>query len=149
MLPSSLQSKRGFFLGVLSLISLLNINCNFANAVDASTKSTAAAKTSVSSPGRRSTLNLNTGEAVMLQLDRDATDVIIGNSKVANVSIISPRVVLVTPVAKGITNMVIFDKTSNTVIENAELRVDIAPKTITIWRGMQGTDYECGRRGCR
>lgn len=83
------------------------------------------------------------GRAVRVPLAAAAADVVVGDPKIADVTVVSPTVLFVSGKAFGSTNLVVLDRTGRTIFDG---RVQVplhADGQVSISRGAKAATYFC------
>ena len=114
--------------------------------------------------------DLVTGQAQLLILEQEATDVVIGNPNLVTVSLVDPTTLLLTPTASGVTNLIVLDNKSKEIVLQALVRVDVrvmnpragaalarptvgkdalnSAASVRVFRGLDDATYECFQSYC-
>lgn len=85
---------------------------------------------------------------VRLPLSGSAAEVVVGSPKYLDVTVVSPRTVLVHGKALGVTNLIIYDGAGRTVYNERIAVVAHAGEEVSVFRGKQTEDFVCSG-GCR
>ncbi len=82
-------------------------------------------------------------EATLIRLDHDATQLIVGNPAIADVSAQSPRLLVVTGKSYGATNLIALDSEGHEIF-NARLAVNEGDKRqVTLFKGTMRQSLHC------
>jgi Flp pilus assembly secretin CpaC len=109
-----------------------------AAAIAAQTAPQAAAQ----QPASDSVIMARLDEATLFKLPERAGTIVIGNPLIADVSIHSGGVAVVTPKGNGVTNVVVLDHGGAVLMEKA-IVVTSPPQIVFVYRGPSRTTYSC------
>jgi Flp pilus assembly secretin CpaC len=82
-------------------------------------------------------------QSQLLRLPRPATEIIIGNPAIADISVQSGNLLVVTGKTFGITNMIVLDSDRNVVWEARVMVKRDEAKVVNLQRGTQRQSYNC------
>jgi len=82
-------------------------------------------------------------EASLLKLERPASEVIIGNPSIADVSVQNGRLLVVTGKSFGVTNLIVVDEKGNQILDrNISVGID-NKRYVTVHKGRNRASYHC------
>lgn len=82
-------------------------------------------------------------EASLVRLERPATEVIIGNPSIADVSVQSGRLLVVTGKSFGVTNLIVVDEKGKQILsKNVSVGID-NKRYVTVHKGRNRASYHC------
>lgn len=85
-------------------------------------------------------------EAILVRLDKQASDVIIGNPSIADVSVQNGRLLVVTGKTFGITNIIILDSQGQEILsEKVHVQTD-QKRLVRVFKGKSRASYDCAPR---
>lgn len=88
-------------------------------------------------------LNIKIDQAELVRLDRPAAEIIIGNPSIADVSVQSGRILVVTGKSTGLTNMIVLDGNGKEIYEkNIVVAVD-SKRFVAVNKGTARETYSC------
>ena len=88
-------------------------------------------------------VNVVVDEASLLRLERPAAEIIIGNPSIADVSVQSGKVLVVTGKSFGETNLIVLDAQGKAIIDR-KVSVQQSPRgLVTMYRGSSKASYYC------
>ena len=88
-------------------------------------------------------VNVSIDEASMLRLQRPAAEIIIGNPSIADVSVQSGKVLVVTGKSFGETNLIVLDAEGKAII-NRKVSVQQNERgLVSVYRGTERASYYC------
>jgi len=82
-------------------------------------------------------------QSQLVRLSRPATDIIIGNPAIADISVQSGNLLVVTGKTFGITNMIVLDADRNVIEERRVLVKRDEAKVVNLQRGTERQSYNC------
>lgn len=88
-------------------------------------------------------LVVNYDQSQLLKLSRPASEIIIGNPAIADVTVQSGNLLVVTGKTFGITNMIVLDHDRNVIQEQRILVKRDEAKVLNLIRGRQRQSYNC------
>lgn len=107
----------------------------------------AALVAGVASPAAGETLEIVLDKTGWLNLDRAAGSVVVGKAEVADVTVDSPRLLLITGKSVGETNLLVLDGQGREIVSLDVIVVPEAERHVTINRGAGAvTTWSCGPR---
>lgn len=83
------------------------------------------------------------GQAVRLPLRGPAADVVVGDPKIADVTVVSPTALFVSGRGFGVTNLVVLDVLGRTLFNGRILVPAVDPGQITVQRGRESRAVFC------
>lgn len=89
------------------------------------------------------TLDVRIDEALLIRLDRDAAQVIVGNPSIADVAVQGARLLVVTGKSYGSTNVIALDGEGHEILS---ARLGVAPndtRLVTVYRGTLRQSLHC------
>jgi len=90
-----------------------------------------------------SSLNVNVDQARLIRLEKHSSEVIIGNPSIADVSVQSSKVLVLTGKSAGLTNLIVLDGRGNEVLnEKIYVKADDV-RQVTLSRGANRETYTC------
>ncbi len=95
---------------------------------------------------RAAPLSVPVNHSVRLPVSGRAASVVVGNSKVADVTVVDSRTLFVTGKAAGSTDVMVVDPLGRTVFAGDILVVMGGGKSVTVHRGVQRADLACDPR---
>ncbi len=88
-------------------------------------------------------LNVKIDQAELVRLDKPGAEVIIGNPSIADVSVQSGRILVVTGKSTGLTNIIVLDGNGREIYEkNIVVAVD-SKRHVAVNRGIARETYSC------
>ena len=92
-------------------------------------------------------LTVELDHSARIQLAGSASSVIVGNPRIADVTVVNDRTLFVSGRGHGVTDVIVVDALGRTIY-NGQISV-IAPRDgqVRVWRGTQATEMACGA-GC-
>lgn len=95
------------------------------------------------SPGRDQTLNIALDEARIVKAPERVVTIVVGNPLIADVSLQSGGLMVITGKGYGNTNLIALDRSGNALLEK-NLRVQ-GPRdhVMTVYRGIERETYNC------
>lgn len=85
-------------------------------------------------------------EAKLVHLDQPATEVIIGNPSIADISVQNGQMLVVTGKSFGVTNLIVLDAQGKEVL-NRNVRVSTSKvQTVRLHKGINRFSYDCATR---
>lgn len=88
-------------------------------------------------------LRVEIDQATLVTLDKPGTEVIIGNPSIADVSVQSGRVLVLTGKSVGLTNLIVLDATGKQIYgEKVSVSAD-AQQLVTVNKGVSRETYSC------
>ena len=99
----------------------------------------------VSMPGHVAAagFTVNLDQAKVIKIPERTTTVIIGNPLIADVSVQSGGMIVVTGKGYGITNLIALDNRGNTLMEEAIEVQGPSEQIVTMYRGVERESYSC------
>lgn len=88
-------------------------------------------------------LNVKIDQAKLVRLDKSGAEVIIGNPSIADVSVQSGRLLILTGKSIGLTNMIVLDGSGNVVLETKIHVGSDGKKLISVNKGAAHETYSC------
>jgi len=88
-------------------------------------------------------LNVKIDQAELVRLDRPGAEVIIGNPSIADVTVQSGRLLIVTGKSAGLTNLIVLDGSGDLVMERNVYVGSDAKNLVTVNRGVSRGSYSC------
>jgi len=85
-------------------------------------------------------------EARLLRLDRPGTEVIVGNPSIADVSVQSGKVLVITGKSFGMTNLIVLDGKGEEVLSRKVRVATDGKRMVTLHKGMQRQTLDCQTR---
>jgi Flp pilus assembly secretin CpaC len=102
-----------------------------------------AAAALAAAPAKAEDLIVNYDQSQLLQLPRPASEVIIGNPTIADVSVQAGNLLVVTGKTFGITNIIALDSERNIIKEQRVLVKRDEVKVVNLLRGANRQSYNC------
>lgn len=94
-------------------------------------------------PARAAEFRVDIDQAKLIRLDKAGTEVIVGNPSIADVSVQSGRILVVTGKSVGLTNLMVLDA-GGELIYNKKLSVSAdAEQLVTVNKGIARHTYSC------
>ena len=91
----------------------------------------------------RDTINVFMNHARILKFDADISSVIVGNSKVADVTLSDPKTVILTAKSYGTTNLVILDKGGDAIIDKRIIVSVDEENSVRVFRRVERSVLSC------
>jgi Flp pilus assembly secretin CpaC len=91
----------------------------------------------LAAPAAAQSVRVSADQVERVHLRGSATDVVIGNPAVADVSLIDPRTLAITGKAPGVTSLVVFDR-SRRVLFDGPISVGVEAGRVSMVRGAEG-----------
>jgi hypothetical protein len=88
-------------------------------------------------------LNVNIDQAELVRLEKPGAEVIIGNPSIADVTVQSGRLLIVTGKSTGLTNLIVLDGNGELVMERNVYVSSDSKNLITVNRGKSHETYSC------
>jgi len=85
-------------------------------------------------------------QSQLLRLPRPVAEIILGNPTIADVSVQSKQLLVITGKSFGFTNMILLDSEKNVIQENRVIVVRDQSRIITLHRGIGRESYNCTPR---
>ena len=93
----------------------------------------------------QSRLNVAIDQAARVQLAGPAGSVIVGNPRIADVTVVDSNTLYITGKGYGVTEIVAVDALGRTVFQSQVVVTDGAEAgRVRVWRGAQSTEMACG-----
>jgi Flp pilus assembly secretin CpaC len=89
-------------------------------------------------------LAIAAGQATHLTLNGAVRDVVIGDPRVADVSVVNERTLVILGKHPGVTSLVAFDGAGRPLADRQILVSEDGGEAITVYRGATGANYACG-----
>ncbi len=122
------------------LSSLITFSLMFAGASIATTKSFA---NQLIQTGKNSQISVVVDEAKLLRLDDSATQIIIGNPGIADITVQNTKLLVLTGKSYGLTNLIILNKHGETIL-NTKISVDDDhTRSVSLHKGSVRASYHC------
>lgn len=100
----------------------------------------------LATPAAASDIEVRIDEATLVRLDTPAGEVIVGNPSVADVTVQSSGMLVITGKSFGMTNMIVLDAKGTEII-NKKLVVQSDPsRYVSLQRGPSRQSYACGAK---
>ena len=106
---------------------------------------TAAAATAQSAGGRAPALALAAGEASSLALSGPVRDIVVGDPRIADVSVINDRTLVILGKQAGVTTLQAFDAAGRPLVDRRILVAEASDAAVTVQRGAATSSYACPR----
>ncbi len=90
-----------------------------------------------------SDLSVNVDQAKLLRLDEHSAEVIIGNPSIADVSVQSSKVLVLTGKSAGLTNLIVLDNKGNEVLNEKIFVTSDSARLVTLSKGARRETYTC------
>ncbi len=100
-----------------------------------------------STPGQK--VQLFAGHGIIIDVNRPVRRAAVGGEGVADVSIISPRQIMLTGKAVGTTNLILWDEDNNQIIYNVNIQPDLGPLREAIAAVAPGAPVEVASMGSK
>ena len=88
-------------------------------------------------------LNIKIDQAELVRLDRPAAEIIIGNPSIADVSVQSGRILVVTGKSTGLTNMIVLDGNGRKIYERSIVVAVDSNRHVAVTKGAERETYSC------
>ena len=88
-------------------------------------------------------LNIKIDQAELVRLDRPAAEIIIGNPSIADVSVQSGRILVVTGKSTGLTNMIVLDGNGKEIYEKSIVVAVDSKRLVSVHKGAARETYSC------
>jgi hypothetical protein len=88
-------------------------------------------------------INVLIDEATLLKLDRPAAEIVVGNPSIADVSVQSAKLLVVTGKSYGETNLIVMDADGKMVMNRKLIVQDPRTGAVTLYRGSQRFTLNC------
>ena len=94
-------------------------------------------------PAQAKDIKVEIDEAMLVKLERQASDVIIGNPSIADVSVQGGRLLAITGKSFGVTNLIVVDGKGNQILnKNISVGID-NNRYVTVHKGRARASYHC------
>jgi Flp pilus assembly secretin CpaC len=97
----------------------------------------------LSNASDRNSLNVSVDQATLIRLDRHGAEVIIGNPSIADVSVQSSKLLVLTGKSAGLTNLIVLDGSGKEVLNEKIIVSADNNQLITVSRGASRETYTC------
>lgn len=97
----------------------------------------------ISAPAWASPLTVEVNKTQPLRLRGEATDVVIGNSNVADVAVLNSRTLFITGKTYGSTNLMVYDENGRQIYSSDIVVTSNSTSTITVNRAGADFTYDC------
>ena len=94
----------------------------------------------------KSELLVKYDQSQLLRLSRPVAEIILGNPTIADVSVQSKQLLVITGKSFGFTNMILLDDEKNVIQENRVIVVRDQSSIVTLHRGVGRESYNCTPR---
>lgn len=87
--------------------------------------------------------------AVILQIEGDVSVIVLGNSEIADASVVAPGTIVLTGRAVGTTNVLVLGANGGVL---SEIHIEVAghkPGSVTVRRALLPSNYACTASSCR
>lgn len=101
------------------------------------------AATLASAAASAQTITAPLGRAVRVPLGGSAADVVVGDPKIADVTVVSPTAIFVAGKAFGATNLVVLDRTGRTIFSGSVQVPMSSDGQVSVVRGGKASAYLC------
>lgn len=88
-------------------------------------------------------LNVNVDQATLIRLDKHSSEVIIGNPSIADVSVQSSKVLILTGKSAGLTNLIVLDGKGKEVLNKKVFVSSDNVRLVTVSKGSRRETYTC------
>ena len=88
-------------------------------------------------------LNVNIDQAELVRLDRPGAEIIIGNPSIADVTVQSGRLLIITGKSTGLTNLIVLDGSGDVIMKKNIFVGADSKNLITVNRGIMHQTYSC------
>ena len=88
-------------------------------------------------------LNVKIDQVELVRLDKPGAEVIIGNPSIADVSVQSGRLLIVTGKSTGLTNLIVLDGNGNLILDKNVYVGSDEKNMVTVSRGKSRETYTC------
>ncbi len=95
---------------------------------------------------RASELTVKYDQSQILRISRPVAEIIIGNPTIADVSVQSSKLLVITGKSFGMTNMILLDNEQNVILENRIIVQREQSQIVNLHRGTGRESYNCSPR---
>jgi Flp pilus assembly secretin CpaC len=92
--------------------------------------------------GNSGTVNMVIDQARVMKLPDGVATLVVGNPLIADVSVQSGGMVVLTAKSYGVTNLIALDRSGN-MLEQRAIQVHGARESVVVYRGVQRESYSC------
>jgi Flp pilus assembly secretin CpaC len=89
-------------------------------------------------------LNVEIDRSARVQLNGPASSVIVGNSAIADVTVVDANTLFIVGKGYGVTEVVAVDSVGRTLFQREIIVTGGSTGTVRVWRGAQATEMACG-----